>query len=82
MCAENIFDSRRYVHKVNGCSSVAIVVTFDLLYVVSYVFDAIDANKTLRRMSLKILQCKAYVNNNKNWFTMLIDALYIIYVKT
>ena len=55
MCAENIFDSRRYVHNVNGCSSVAIVVTFDLLYVVSYVFDAIDANTTLRRM-----------NNNKN----------------
>ena len=66
MCAENIFDSTRYVHNVNGCSSVAIVVTFDLLYVVSYVFDAIDANKTLRRMSLKILQCQAYVNNNKN----------------
>ena len=56
------------MHKVNGCSSVVIVVTFDLLSVVSYIFDVRDANLTMRKKSKKILQGNKYVKPKKETF--------------
>ena len=72
------------MHKVNGSSSVVIVVTFDLLSLVSYIFDVRDANLTLRKKECKDITsqriCK--YNNNKNGFIMRIDALYIAYINS
>ena len=70
------------MHKVNGSSSVVIVVTFDLLSLVSYIFDARDANLTLRKKECKDITRQWICKYNKNRFIMRIDALYIEYINT